>query len=137
MEKVHVRTRKDHSTEVAEDYVEAIFDFVEKNGVCRAVDLVNHFDVTHATVNNTVARLVRDGLAKTEPYQPIELTSRGKRLAVACKDRHHLVESFLRAMGVSQSAAEVDSEGIEHHVSKETLAAMKSILKNGWPLTPQ
>jgi DtxR family manganese transport transcriptional regulator len=36
-------------------------------------------------------------------------------------------------MGVSPASAETDSEGIEHHVSKETLAAMKSILKNGWP----
>jgi DtxR family transcriptional regulator, manganese transport regulator len=134
MEKVHARTRKDHSTELAEDYVEAISDIVDQNGVCRAVDLVNHFAVTHATVNNTISRLVRDGLAHTEPYQPIQLTTRGKRLAVTCKDRHRLVESFLLAMGVSPAIAELDSEGIEHHVSKETLAAMKSILKNGWPI---
>jgi DtxR family manganese transport transcriptional regulator len=133
MEKVHARTRKDHSTETAEDYVEAISEILDKNGICRGVDLVNHFAVTHATVNNTVARLVRDGLAETAPYQPIQLTARGKRLAVACKERHRLVVSFLLAMGVSPAAAETDSEGIEHHVSKETLAAMKSILKNGWP----
>jgi DtxR family transcriptional regulator, manganese transport regulator len=133
MKKVHARTRRDHSTELAEDYVEAIGEFVVKNGICRAVDLVKHFEVTHATVNNTVARLVRDGLAITEPYQPIQLTARGKRLAVACKERHHLVESFLVAMGVSRTGAQADSEGIEHHVSTETLAAMKRILEQGWP----
>jgi DtxR family transcriptional regulator, manganese transport regulator len=133
MKKVHARTRKDHSTELAEDYVEAIGEFIAKNGICRAIDLVKHFEVTHATVNNTVARLVRDGLAITEPYQPIQLTARGKRLAVACKERHHLVESFLVAMGVSRTGAQADSEGIEHHVSTETLAAMKRILEQGWP----
>jgi DtxR family transcriptional regulator, manganese transport regulator len=133
MKKVHARTRKDHSTELAEDYVEAICGFIENNGICRAIDLVKHFEVTHATVNNTVARLVRDGLAMTAPYQPIELTARGKRLAVACRERHHLVESFLVAMGVSRTGAQADSEGIEHHVSKETLAAMKRILEQGWP----
>ncbi|WP_146602270.1 manganese-binding transcriptional regulator MntR [Novipirellula aureliae] len=127
------RIRADHASELAEDYVEAIADAIAEKGVCRAIDLVKQFAVTHATVNNTIARLQRDGLVVTETYQPIELTEAGKRLATKSRKRHRIVESFLRKLGVSESAAAADSEGIEHHVSSETLAAMKRILDQGWP----
>ena len=131
--RVHQRTRSDHASELAEDYVEAIADAIHQRGVCRAVDLVNEFDVTHATVNNTVKRLQRDGFVTTAPYQPIELTAAGKRLASQSRRRHTVVQAFLRKLGVSEQAAAIDSEGIEHHVSKETLDAMKRVLENGWP----
>lgn len=130
MANVHQRTRSDHATELAEDYVEAIAEFVVDNGVCRPSDLVKFFKVTHATVNNTVGRLVRDGFVTTEPYRPLELTTKGKRLATKCRERHQVVEDFLLLIGVSKETAIADSEGIEHHVSTETLTAMRHILKH-------
>ncbi|QDV85348.1 manganese-binding transcriptional regulator MntR [Planctomycetes bacterium TBK1r] len=129
----HQRTRDDHATEVAEDYVEAIADLADARGACRATDLAQHFAVTQATVSNTVSRLKRDGLVMTEPYQPIFLTPAGQRLATKSRRRHQIVEQFLRKLGVSEKSAAVDSEGIEHHVGKETLAAMKAVLESGWP----
>lgn len=129
----HKRTRHDHASELAEDYVEAIADAIERSGVCRAVDLVGQFEVTHATVNNTISRMQRDGLVVTQPYQPIELTTAGRRLATKSRRRHEVVEAFLKRLGVSDRAAAIDSEGMEHHVSAETLAAMKQVLENGWP----
>lgn len=127
------RTRSDHASELAEDYVEAIADIIADNGLCRAVDLVAHFDVTHATISNTVGRLQRDGFVDTQPYQPISLTAKGKRLATKSRRRHEIVQSFLQRIGVGESAAAIDSEGIEHHVSEETLKAMKRVLKDGLP----
>lgn len=132
-EKSYQRTRSDHALELAEDYVEAIADAISERGVCRAVDLVATFAVTHATVNNTIGRLQRNGLVQSAPYQPIELTSKGKRLAAKSRNRHQIVEAFLRKIGVAEQTAAIDSEGMEHHVSGETLAAMKGILDNGWP----
>jgi DtxR family transcriptional regulator, manganese transport regulator len=128
---IHDRVRKDHHSEIAEDYVEAIGQQISEQGSCRAVDLVNKFSVTHATVNNTLARLERDGLVKTEPYRPVELTDRGRRMAKAARKRHEIVERFLCRIGVSPDTAAIDSEGIEHHVSPETLAAMENVLRNG------
>ncbi len=117
----HRRTRRDHAAETAEDYVEAIADLTLEAGVCRVVDLAKRFAVSHVTVTRTVARLVRDGLAETEPYAPIRLSEKGKRLAVASRKRHAVVLEFLRAIGVREGIAQVDAEGIEHHVSAETL----------------
>ncbi len=131
--KIYQRTRSDHASEIAEDYVEAIADVIVANGVCRAVDLVAHFAVTHATVSNTISRLHRDGFVDTAPYQPIALTAKGNRLASQAKKRHKIVTAFLKRIGVGDRAAEIDSEGMEHHVSKETLDAMKRVLADGLP----
>lgn len=120
----HVRTRTDHSTELAEDYVEAIDDILQEQEVCRVVDLAKQFGVTHVTVNRTIGRLQRDGLVQTEPYAPVTLTARGKKLADASRRRHETVLNFLLAHGISAETARVDAEGIEHHVSEETLDVM-------------
>ncbi|MFK7821747.1 MAG: manganese-binding transcriptional regulator MntR [Planctomycetaceae bacterium] len=124
----HTRTREDHASEIAEDYLEAIADFIAADGKCRAVDLARKFGVSHVTVNRTVGRLQRDGFVKTEPYRPIELTRSGKRIAARSSQRHETVLEFLLALGVSEKNAIIDSEGIEHHVSDETLAAMRSFI---------
>lgn len=121
----HSRVRSDHRTELAEDYVEAIHDIIEAQGTCRAVDLARQFQVSHVTVNRTIGRLERDGYVTTAPYAPIELTKEGQRLANASRRRHAVVNQFLLAIGVSATTAAVDSEGIEHHVSPETLEAMR------------
>lgn len=120
------RTRADHATEIAEDYVEAIADFILANGVCRTVDLARRFGVTPVTVNRTIGRLQRDGFVETEAYGPVELTSKGRRLARISKARHLVVLNFLVALGVPPEIAEIDSEGMEHHVSPETLKVMKN-----------
>ncbi len=100
----------------------------DAGGVCRVVDLAEHFQVSHVTVNRTVKRLMRDGWVTTEPYGPVELTDRGRKLARDSAERHQTVLEFLIALGVSGSTAEQDSEGIGHHVSEETMKAMRKFL---------
>lgn len=120
----HLRTRRDHATELTQDYVEAIAELELQTGECRVRDLARHFEVSHVTVNRTVARLKRDGFAHTEPYGPVKLTDKGRQLAEFSRRRHDTVFRFLLALGVSPDTAAVDSEGIEHHVSEETLQLM-------------
>jgi DtxR family manganese transport transcriptional regulator len=122
----HIRTRKDHATEVAEDYAEAVAEIAEKYEVCRLSDLAKYFGVSHVTANRIVARLVREGLLHTEPYKPIHLTSEGAKLAKRCRERHETVVRFLMALGLDEKTAAVDAEGIEHHVSQKTLALFKA-----------
>ena len=121
----HERTRRDHSTETAEDYVEAVAEIIEENGTCRVVDLSRHFAVSHVTVSKTVSRLKTAGYLTSRPYGPIELTRQGKRLATESKRRHQTVLEFLLALGVRPTVAEMDAEGMEHHVSQETLKQFK------------
>jgi len=123
----HRRTREAHLAETAQDYVEKISDLIEAAGEARVTDLAARLGVTHVTVTKTIARLKREGLVQSEPYRAIFLTPRGRRLAAEAKRKHEIVLSFLLAIGVKRSAALADAEGIEHHVSKETLAAMKRV----------
>ena len=70
-------------------------------------------------------RLINFKLAKSEPYRSIFLTEKGEKLATHSKQKHEIVYNFLIKLGVSKKTAENDSEGIEHHVSEETLKLMK------------
>ena len=125
------KTRKDHSTEIAEDYVELIAELIETHGSCRVTELARRLGVSHVTASRTVGRLVSSGLAETSPHQPIRLTPRGKRMATTARARHELVFEFLKQLGVSEKTASSDAEGIEHHCSPETLNAMKRLIKTG------
>jgi len=124
------RTRSQHANETAEDYVEAVYDVLAQKDQCRVNDLAKFFAVSHVTVSRTVGRLQNEGLMETAPYQPITLTKKGTTLAVRMKKRHELVMNFLLALGVDEKTAEIDSEGIEHHVSPQTLTAMEKFIKD-------
>ena len=78
--------------------------------------------------SGTVQRLQRNGLVTSLPYRSIFLTEAGRKLASKARSRHRTVVAFLEALGISSSVARADAEGIEHHVSPETLAAFERFL---------
>lgn len=123
------KVRTDNASETTQDYVEAIAELIERDGEARPTDLARMFGVSHVTVIRTVARLQRDGHLTTKPYRSIFLTQKGTTLATECRERHALVVSFLLALGVPRAAAETDAEGMEHHLSKETISAFRSYLR--------
>ena len=125
------RIRRAHQSEVAEDYVEMISDLIEETGEARTVDLAARFGVTSPTVNAIVRRLQRENLVETRPYRSIFLTEAGKALAESSRARHQIVRDFLVTIGVPETIAEEDAEGVEHHVSKETLAVFAQITAAG------
>lgn len=125
----HRQTRREHATETAEDYVEAIAALIAAEGEARAVDLARWLGVSHVTVIRTIARLQRDGYVSTKPYRSIFLTQQGARLAEEARQRHEVVQQFLTSLGVSEAVARNDAEGIEHHCSPETLAAFQRYLR--------
>jgi len=123
------QVRNARNSETAEDYTEMIADLIRNVGEARAVDLAKHFGVTGPTVNSIIRRLVRDGLVVSKPYRSIFLTDKGKILADYCKKRHEIVYDFLIKIGVNSDTAKNDAEGIEHHVSAETLSVFEKYNK--------
>lgn len=124
------QTRAEHAAEKAQDYVEAIADLTVSHGEARAIDLARRFGVSHVTVIRTIARLQRDGYVSTQPYRSIFLTEKGSLLADESRRRHEIVLAFLQALGVPEAIAQADAEGIEHHVSPETLTAFERFTKS-------
>lgn len=123
------RVREAHRTEMQEDYVELIADLIADRGEARAADLAERLGVTPATVANTLTRLKRDGLIEVRPYRSIFLTPDGAAMAQRSRARHEVVIDFLRALGVSPEIADLDAEGVEHHLSAETLEAMRAFVR--------
>ena len=120
----HARVREAHETELLEDYVELIGDLQQMQGEARATDLARRLGVSNATVHNMLRRLHERGLITKAPYRAIFLTDAGARMAAASRARHDVVLDFLRAAGVSEATAQQDAEGMEHHVSEETLRVL-------------
>lgn len=123
------QVREAHQSETAEDYVEMIADLIEEKGEARVVDLASAFGVTHATVNKIITRLNKEGFVTNRPYRSLFLTEQGQELAESCKERHEIVVNFLKAIGVAPRTAELDAEGVEHHISTETLKAFAAFVK--------
>jgi DtxR family manganese transport transcriptional regulator len=128
-------TRAAHQGETAEDYVEAVTQLIETTGEARIRDLALMMGVSHVTVTRIVARLAREGLLGATPYRPVRLTPAGRRLAARTRERHQIVLAFLRSLGVPPRQAEIDAEGIEHHVSDATIRAMKRAIASA-PVPP-
>ena len=125
------RIRADHQSELAEDYVELIADLIDERGEARGTDIALRLGVANATVVKTLKRLQEGGLVTQQPYRAIFLTPEGWKMADNGRRKHKIVEGFLRALGVGEETAKIDSEGIEHHVSDETLKAMARFVAKG------
>lgn len=120
--------RSQRASALVEDYVELISDLQAQQGEVRVTEVARRLGVSHPTAIKAIARLKRAGLVESRPYRSIFLTEEGATMAEQVRARHQLVLEVLLALGVPEDAAKVDAEGIEHHVSDETLAAFKMFL---------
>ncbi|WP_193177226.1 manganese-binding transcriptional regulator MntR [Oricola nitratireducens] len=119
------QAREARRSELAEDYVELIDDLIREGGEARQVDIAARLGVAQPTVARMLRKLVEEGLVQRKAYRGVFLTDSGRELAQASRERHEIVEQFLVAIGVPPETAQRDAEGIEHHVSEETLAAFR------------
>lgn len=116
------QVREAHRRELIDDYVELISDLINEVGEARQVDMAARLGVSQPTVAKMLTRLASVGLIEQIPWRGIFLTPEGEKLAQESRERHQIVENFLLAIGVSPEIARRDAEGMEHHVSEETLA---------------
>tara|TARA_Y100001960_G_C14429301_1_gene706960 strand:- start:59 stop:454 length:396 start_codon:yes stop_codon:yes gene_type:complete len=119
------KVRNSHKTENTEDYLELIAELLNTKGEARIVEIANKLGIAQATANKTIQRLNNQGFIQKEPYRSIFLTLKGQKIASRSKKKHNTVYQFLKNLGLDSKTAEVDSEGIEHHVSEKTLKKME------------
>ena len=119
------QVREAHRRELIDDYVELISDLIREVGEARQVDMAARLGVSQPTVAKMLKRLATVGLIEQIPWRGVFLTAEGERLAQESRERHQFVESFLLVLGVSPEIARRDAEGMEHHVSEETLECFR------------
>lgn len=125
---VETRSQKECST-AEQDYLEAIYELIEEKGYAKVVDIAERLVLKGPSVTRMVQKLTRDGFLKSEKYRGIIMTEKGKATARDMQRRHQLLREFLMLLGVDHKTANMDAEGMEHHVSRKTLKCIDEFVK--------
>jgi Mn-dependent DtxR family transcriptional regulator len=123
-----------------EDYIEVIYELVEQKGYAATTDISGCLNVSLPSVTKMMKKLAGTGHLEYERYRGVRLTPEGVAIAKSIRERHSLLTEFFRIIGIQDSIANEDAEGIEHHLHPETLARLKEHvrqLKNGKTLLAQ
>ncbi|CQR46824.1 Transcriptional regulator MntR [Paraliobacillus sp. PM-2] len=100
-----------------EDYIEQIYMLIESKGYARVSDIADALDVHPSSVTKMVQKLDKDEYLNYEKYRGLILTAQGKKIGKRLVYRHELLEQFLELIGVNPENIYEDVEGIEHHLS--------------------
>lgn len=120
-------TRRTSGSVAMDDYLEQILHLIEAKGYARAVDISKNLGISQASVTNMLQRLHAEGLVKHEKYRGTILTEDGQKIALAIVDRHETLTRFLRLFRIDEETIYRDVEGMEHHVSRPTLDAIRAV----------
>lgn len=113
----------------AEDYLERIAALIKTKGYARVVDIAAELKISQASVTTMVQRLDADGLVKYEKYRGMVLTDAGEAVAARIAHRHELLTQLLRFFELPEDVIFRDVEGMEHHISGETLDALERLTR--------
>lgn len=100
-----------------EDYLEQIYLLIDQKGYARVSDIAENLSVQPSSVTKMVQKLDKDDYLIYEKYRGIVLTPKGKKIGQRLLLRHELLEQFLELIGVKKENIYNDVEGIEHHLS--------------------
>ncbi len=100
-----------------EDYIELIHNLMKSKGYARVSDIAETLEVHPSSVTKMVQKLDKDGYLNYEKYRGFILTAKGQKLGERLVYRHELLEEFLEVIGVDSDKIYEDVEGIEHHLS--------------------
>lgn len=111
-----------------EDYLEVVYDLINRKGYARSSDIAERLGVRTASVTGMLQRLSRMGLIVYERYRGLTLTPKGEQLARDIQRTHQTILKFLRVLGIGEDVAKEDAEGIEHHMHKITIGRISQFM---------
>ncbi len=111
----------------AEDYLERIHELIEEKGYARVVDIATSLKVRQASVTSMVQKLAEAGYLKYEKYRGLIMTEQGTEVARRIRRRHETLSRFFSLFEIPAESQRQDIEGIEHHLSAETVAMLADL----------
>src|SRR5438132_2786619 len=114
----------------AEDYLERIHELIEEKGYARVVDIASSLQVKQASVTSMVQKLGELGYLNYEKYRGLVLTQKGKQIACNIQKRHETLSRFFSLFGLDPATQKEDIEGIEHHLSPETVEILADLARS-------
>lgn len=116
-------------TQSTEDYLERIYELIEQKGYARVSDIATALRFTRPSVSIMVQRLAKLGFLRYEKYRGLALTDKGRDVARRIQRRHVILTEFLTLLGIDRNIIAHDVEGIEHHVSSDTLEKIEKLVE--------
>ena len=117
-------------TDRMEDYLEVIYELIKKKGYATQTDISESLNVSLPGVSKMLQRLDDSKYVKYEKYRGINLTQEGIEVAENIHEKHGLLSELFKMIGVDEDIANIDAEGIEHHLHPQTLKKLREFIRN-------
>jgi len=121
-------------TPAVEDYLKVIYELVRETNKATTTSIADRLSVAPASVTGMVKKLAEMRLIEHKPYQGVDLTPAGERIALEVIRHHRLIELYLaEALGVPWDAVHAEAHRLEHAISPMVADRMAAAL--GYPRT--
>ena len=124
-------------THSAAHYLTTIHELLEQHGYARVTDIAKRLNITRGACSISLKPLKKRGLVVEDHNKFLQLSPRGKLLALRVEKNDELLEFFLEnILGVDPDQAEIDACKIEHLLSIDTslkLANLVEFVKSNHP----
>ncbi len=117
--------------DTTEMYLRTIYDLEEEGVTPLRARIAERLDQSGPTVSQTVSRMERDGLLHVAGDRHLELTDKGRALAIAVMRKHRLAERLLvDVIGVPWEQVHAEACRWEHVMSEDVERRLMTVLNN-------
>lgn len=117
--------------DTTEMYLRTIYDLEEEGVVPLRARIAERLEQSGPTVSQTVARMERDGLLRVAGDRHLQLTEKGRDLAVSVMRKHRLAERLLvDIIGLDWENVHAEACRWEHVMSEEVERRLVEVLNN-------
>ncbi|MGC0363721.1 DtxR family Mn-dependent transcriptional regulator [Rhodococcus sp. 27YEA15] len=117
--------------DTTEMYLRTIYDLEEEGVIPLRARIAERLEQSGPTVSQTVARMERDGLLMVAGDRHLELTDKGRDLAVSVMRKHRLAERLLvDVIGLKWEDVHAEACRWEHVMSEEVERRLVVVLNN-------
>ena len=104
-----------------EDYLKTIYLIQERESAGASTNAIAAaLQVTPASVTGMIKKLAELKLVRHTPYQGVELTRSGEKIALEVVRHHRLLELYLfEALGYTWDEVHAEADALEHVISEE------------------
>ncbi|HPX35308.1 MAG TPA: metal-dependent transcriptional regulator [Mycobacterium sp.] len=115
--------------DTTEMYLRTIYDLEEEGVVPLRARIAERLEQSGPTVSQTVARMERDGLVRVAGDRHLELTEKGRQLAVSVMRKHRLAERLLvDVIGLPWEEVHAEACRWEHVMSEDVERRLVQVL---------
>jgi DtxR family Mn-dependent transcriptional regulator len=117
--------------DTTEMYLRTIYDLEEEGVTPLRARIAERLEQSGPTVSQTVSRMERDGLLRVAGDRHLELTDKGRTLAIAVMRKHRLAERLLvDVIGVPWEEVHAEACRWEHVMSEDVERRLVKVLNN-------